>query len=101
MALFPEPFLAGIEGFILSPQTLMLLSILTVVFELGLPLALWFHKTRPIALFLGIGFHLGILFGMNIINFSVAMMASYLLFLDTETLIARFRPIAPLGKASA
>ena len=102
MALFPEPFLAGIEGFILSPQTLMLLSILTVVFELGLPLALWFHKTRPIALFLGIGFHLGILFGMNIINFSVAMMASYLLFLDPETLIARFRPIAPLGgRASA
>ena len=93
MALFPEPFLAGIEEFILSPQTLLLLSILTVVFELGLPLALWFHKTRPIALFLGIGFHLGILFGMNIINFSVAMMASYLLFIDTETLIARFRPV--------
>ena len=102
MALFPEPFLAGMEDFVFDPQTAMVLSFLTVVLELGLPFALWFRKTRPMALILGIGLHLGILFSMNIINFSVAMIATYLLFLDPETLVTRLRPVAtqdrPAGK---
>jgi len=101
-ALFPDPFLTSMENFVLSEQTLMALSALTVVFELGLPLALWFRKTRPIAIILGIGFHLGIFFGMDILIFSLAMIATYLLFLDPETLVARLRPIAtqdrPAGK---
>jgi len=101
-ALFPDPFLTSMENFVLSEQTLMALSALTVVFEFGLPLALWFRKTRPIAIILGIGFHLGIFFGMDILIFSLAMIATYLLFLDPETLVARLRPIAtqdrPAGK---
>jgi hypothetical protein len=71
----------------------MTLSALTVVFELGLPFALWFRKTRPIAILLGTVFHLGIFFGMDILNFSLAMIASYFLFLDPETLVSRLRPI--------
>ncbi len=71
----------------------MALSALTVVFELGLPLALWFRKTRPIAIILGFGFHLGIFLGMDILVFSLAMIGTYLLFLDPETLVARLRPI--------
>ena len=39
-------------------------------------LALWFSKTKPIAIILGIGFHPGILLGMGILNFSLAMMAT-------------------------
>ena len=92
-ALFPEPFLTSMENFVLSEQTLITLSVLTVVFELGLPLALWFRKTRPIAIILGIGFHLGIFFGMDILIFSLAMIATYLLFLDPETLVSRLRSI--------
>ncbi len=91
-ALFPEPFLAGLDQFVLSSQTLIALSVLSVLFEFGLPLALWFRKTRPFALILGIGFHLGIFLGMDIFNFSLAMIASYLLFLDPETLVSRLRP---------
>ena len=92
-ALFPEPFLASLEEFVLSAQTLMVLSVLTVLFEFGLPLALWFHKTRPFALILGIGFHLGVFLGMDIFNFSLAMITSYLLFLDPETPVSRLRAI--------
>jgi len=92
-ALFADPFLTSMENFVLSEQTLMTLSALTVVFELGLPFVLWFRKTRPIAIILGIGFHLGIFFGMDILNFSLAMIATYLLFLDPETLVARLRRI--------
>ena len=69
--LFPASFLASLEEFVLSAQALQALSVITVVFELGLPLALWFQKTRPIALILGIGFHLGIFLGMDILVFSL------------------------------
>jgi len=92
-ALFPDPFLSSLSDFVLGAQTLMMLSVLTVVFELGLPLALWFRKTRPIAIILGIGFHLGIFIGMDVLNFSLVMTATYLLFLDPETLVSRLRPI--------
>ena len=91
-ALFPAPFLASLEEFVLSAPTLIVLSVLTVLFEFGLPFALWFRKTRLFALILGIGFHLGIFLGMDIFNFSLAMIASYLLFLDPETLVSRLRP---------
>ncbi len=91
--LFPASFLARLEEFVLSAQALQALSVITVVFELGLPLALWFRKTRPIALTLGIGFHLGIFLGMDILVFSLATIGTYLHFLDPETLVARLRPI--------
>jgi len=98
LALFPEPFLSRLQDFMYNPQTLIVLSVLTVVFELGLPITLWFRKTRPLAILLGIGFHLSIAFSMDIFVFSLAMMASYLLFLDPETLIARLRPVVSRDK---
>ena len=100
-ALFSDQSLSMLHGIMLSPQTLILLSVLTVVFEFGLPIALWFRKTRPLAILLGTGFHLSIAMSMNIFTFSLAMIATYLLFIDPETLIARLRPVASSrGQAS-
>jgi len=75
---FSESALFSLMNFLYSGQTFKALSVLSVIVEFGLPFTLWFRKTRPIALILGIGFHLGILIGMNIINFSLAMIATYL-----------------------
>jgi hypothetical protein len=47
---------------------------------------LWFPKTRPAAFLVGIAFHLSIFLLMNIPQFSIAMIACYLLFLEPETL---------------
>ncbi len=43
-ALFSDQSLSMLHGIMLSPQTLIVLSVLTVVFELGLPIALWFRR---------------------------------------------------------
>lgn len=91
--LFQEGFIERLEDIVFSPQTLIALSILTVVFELGLPFTLWFRKTRPLAMLLGTGFHLSIAMSMNVFTFSLAMIATYLLFLHPETLVAGLRPM--------
>ena len=75
-----------LQAKLLSPQVQMWPSIMTVVMELGLPFALWHRRTRRWAMILGIFFHLGIGVLMNITTFSAAMIGSYLLFLDPETL---------------
>ena len=59
---------------------------ITVLLELGLPVALWIPRVRPVAMILGIGFHLMIAFTMTIYVFSAAMIGSYVLFLEPETL---------------
>ena len=92
-AIFPEAFLIWIFNFFVNPATLMSLSFLSLVVEIVLPFALWFRKTRPIALFVGIVFHIGLYFTLEISTFTLAMIASYLLFLDPETLVCRLRPI--------
>ena len=98
LVLFSEPFLLWLHDFMYSPHTLIVLSVLTVFFELGLPITLWFRKTRPMAILLGIGFHLSIALSMDIFVFSLAMIATYLLFIDPETLIARLRPVVSWDK---
>ena len=65
----PNPLLFRLQDFVLSPQTLIALSVLTVVFELGLPFTLWFQKTRPLAILLGTVFHLSIAISMDIYTF--------------------------------
>jgi hypothetical protein len=59
---------------------------LTVALELTLPVALWIPRWRIPAMIFGVGFHLAIGYTMNIESFSLAMIASYLLFLDPGTL---------------
>jgi hypothetical protein len=68
----------------------------SAVAELVLPFALWFRKTRPAAIAVGIAFHATIAFTMNIHTFSYAMLATYLLFLDPETLPRWMRAAAGL-----
>jgi vitamin K-dependent gamma-carboxylase-like protein len=59
---------------------------ITVLLELSLAFALWIPKVRKPAMIFGILFHLGIAIVMRIDTFSAAMIASYLVFLDPETL---------------
>ena len=89
----PEHFLLTSMEFLFNPKTLMALSVLTVLFELVLPFTLWFRKTRLLAILLGTGFHLFIAMSMNIVTFSLAIIATYFLFLDSETLVTRLRSI--------
>ena len=68
---------------------------ITVLLELALPVALWIPRIRPAAMLFGIGFHLTIAFTMTIYVFSAAMISSYVLFLEPETLprlVDRWRP---------
>ena len=90
-AIFPDAFLIGIFHFFVNPATLMSLSFLSLIVEVALPFALWFPKTRPIALLVGFAFHLGLYFTLEISTFTLALIASYLLFFDPETLVARLR----------
>ncbi len=76
-----------------SGQTFIAISLLSLILEFGLPLALWFRKTRTFALILGIGFHIGLYLAMEVLSFSLAMISTYLLFLEPETLVSRLRPI--------
>ncbi len=70
----------------MTPQAQAAPSIITVVLELGLPLALWHRWTRGIALVAGGLFHVGIAALMDIWTFSGVMLGSYFLFLDPDTM---------------
>ncbi len=93
-AVFSESAVFSLMNFLYSGQTFKALSVLSVIPEFVLPLTLWFRKTRPIALLLGIGFHIGLIFAMDVQTFSLSIIATYLFFLDPETLTRRLRPIA-------
>jgi len=92
-AFLPEPLLFSLMDFLYSGQIFIVVSVLSVILEFGLPFTLWFRKTRPFALILGIGFHIGLYLAMAIFTFSLAIIAAYLLFLEPETLVSRLRPI--------
>jgi hypothetical protein len=68
------------------PGTWAIMAAQVIVFETFLPLALWFRRTRRVAIVMGTGFHLTIALTMNITVFSAGMISSYLLFLDPETI---------------
>lgn len=75
-----------VSRFFGNPHNMVLPAVLTVVIEMGLPFTLWSRKLRPFALLVGVLFHLNIAVMMNIMAFSLAMIAGYLLFLEPETL---------------
>jgi len=58
---------------------------ITVILEVTLPFVLWIPRWRVAGMIFGIGFHVAIAYVMHIDIFSAAMIASYLLFLDPET----------------
>jgi len=92
-SILSEPALTSLMHFLRNGPTFMVISLISVILEFGIPLALWFRKTRPYALILGIGFHIGLYLAMEVLEFSLVFIASYLLFLEPETLVSRLRPI--------
>ncbi len=74
------------------PAVLAALAYLTAALELWLPFGLWMRKTRPLSILLGIPFHLAIAWTLSIHVFSFSMIASYLLFLEPDTLPGLLRP---------
>lgn len=80
---------AALEGFRAAsaqPGFWVLPAWITVILELILPLALWVPRWRIAAMLFGVFFHIAIGYTMRIEIFSAAMIASYVLFLDPETL---------------
>ena len=69
------------------------MALATVALELGLPIGLWFARTRRPCIVLGLGFHASIAFIMDIDVFSYAMMATYLLFLKPDAIPRGLRAI--------
>jgi hypothetical protein len=75
----------------LSESQFLVISWITVLFELVFPLGVWFEKTRPYFLIAGIIFHLTIIIFLGLIDFGVLMIISYLIFLpfkDRKTSLA-------------
>lgn len=92
-AVLSESALFSLMDFLHNGQTFMVISLLSLILEFCLPLALWFRKPRPFAMILGIVFHIGLAVAMDVWSFSLAMTAAYLLFLEPATLVSRLRPI--------
>jgi hypothetical protein len=59
-------------------------SWLTLVFEAGFPLLVWFRRTNPLLLAMGAMMHLGILLLMNVGPFSYCALAAYPVLLHPE-----------------
>ena len=74
------------------PAVLAVLAPLTAALELWLPFGLWAKKTRPLSMLLGISFHLAVAWTLSIHVFSLVMIASYLLFLEPDSLPGLLRP---------
>jgi hypothetical protein len=92
-SVFGEPTLASWIAALSEPGRLVALSASSAGLELFLAFALWCRPIRPVAIAAGLAFHLGIGFTMNVFAFSLAMMASYVLFLWGPDVANRpFRP---------
>jgi len=77
--LMPLGVWAATQKWIMVPM-----SWATLVFEGGFPLLWLIRWVRPWLLLLGLGFHLGILFMMNVPNFTWASLVAYPLLLNPE-----------------
>lgn len=72
---FPGEWVVNWQGL------LDMLTYLTLLVELAIPILLWIPKTRRAGLFLGVTFHLGIaIFGVNLTIFSLVMVTTFLAF---------------------
>ena len=57
----------------------------TLAFQWLFPTMVWFRRTRPWILTLGVMLHLGIAFGMGLLTFGLIMCLVYVLFLEERT----------------
>ena len=77
-----NPMFAGMFE---DPGLQMVLSWMTILFELAFVALVWFRKTRIPILIIGIFFHLFIWIVMSLPDFAITMIISYILFLkDTD-----------------
>ncbi len=81
-AVLTEPTLDSLVGVTSDPGVMRWIAYLTVSAELFLACGLWFRRTRPFAIAIGIGLHASIALFLKSATFSLAMIASYLLFLE-------------------
>ena len=89
-----------IQQILLNRDVLIMASMGTVIIELVFPFSLWFRATRAPSIIVGVAFHLAIYFFMNIDSFSIAMIGTYLLFLEPETLPSLFKHLCGRGPAT-
>lgn len=75
-----------IPDFMRSAAASELLTGATAVFEMSFPVLVWFKDTRKLALLVGLCFHLGIEWSMNIQLFQPTILSLYLLFVSPESL---------------
>jgi hypothetical protein len=68
----------------LSGSQFLVISWITILFELVFPVGVWFEKIRPYFLIAGILFHLVIIIFLGLIDFGVLMIISYLIFLPLK-----------------
>jgi hypothetical protein len=87
---------------LLSPFVMAAMAWGTAVVELFLPFGLWFRRTRALALVLGAGMHLFIAMSMHIVTFSLACIATYVLFVAPRAIYqVLVRPQPALATSSA
>jgi hypothetical protein len=82
----PGTTIDRLEQWVERPATFLVPAVLTVAVELLLAFALWSRRLRPWAFAAGFALHAGIALTMNITTFSLATLATYLLFLNPSTL---------------
>lgn len=75
-----------LQTMLLSQEATVTAAMATLALEMALPFTLWFRNTRTPSLIVGILFHIAIAALLGIPTFSCAMVGSYLLFLEPETL---------------
>jgi hypothetical protein len=81
------------------PALAMCATYVTLGFQLCFPTLIWFDRTRPFVIAVGIALHAGIALGMGLLFFGLIMLISYLLFIREETaarVLRRLHGAAPL-----
>ena len=68
------------------PFVVAVLSFMTIIYEVYAPVAFFSSKARRIWVFMGVGFHIGILLTLNIPFFALIMMIALLIFVKDEEL---------------
>jgi len=75
---------AAVADFIAQPWFAHLASLAAISNELFLAIGLWFPRTRALALWLGVMFHVGIEVSAHVELFSYTMLCGYLVFVTPE-----------------
>lgn len=88
LARFPFPQWA------LSLPAAQLATWSVLLFQICFPFLVWFRRLRYPMLLLGLGFHLCLLYGLNIPMFQWDILSAYVLFLDPELILRVIHPRA-------